>query len=104
GEAILKATGPSRRAIAAIFCLSLMPFAAAAQDAPAQDTAVRYPDALFGDWGGVKSGLADAGIRLKLDYVTETAWNVAGGLRAGADFTHQIGIQGVIDWDKIAGI
>jgi len=103
GETILKATVPSRRVIAAIFCLGLMPFAGA-QDANAQETQARYPDALFGDWGGVKSGLADVGIKLKLDYVTETAWNVAGGLRAGADFTHQIGIQGVIDWDKIAGV
>jgi porin len=59
---------------------------------------------LFGDWGGVRSKLADRGIVLQLDYTTESVWNVSGGRRRGADYAHQIGLSADIDWGKLAGI
>lgn len=59
---------------------------------------------LFGDWGGILTYLGDLGVDLKLDYTTETAWNVSGGRRQGADYADQIGLQADIDWEKLAGI
>ncbi len=88
-----------RHTLAAV-CLALIPLAGAA----AQDGNARYPDALFGDWGGVKSGLADAGIKLKLDYVTETDWTVAGGAGAGAGVHPPNGIAGSLGWGTQTGI
>jgi porin len=62
------------------------------------------PQHLFGDWGGVRTYLGDLGIDFNLDYTTETAGNVSGGLRQGIDFAQQIGMQLDLDWQKLAGI
>lgn len=62
------------------------------------------PEHLFGDWGGIRTYLGDHGIDVNLDYTTETAANVSGGLRRGVDYAHQIGLQVDIDWQKLAGI
>jgi porin len=62
------------------------------------------PPHLFGDWGGARSTLGDLGIDLQLDNTTETAWNVSGGRRRGADFAYQIGLQADIDWEKLARV
>lgn len=62
------------------------------------------PQHLFGDWGGVRTYLGNLGIDLSLDYTTESAANIAGGLRRGVDYAHQIGIQLDMDWQKLAGI
>jgi hypothetical protein len=43
------------------------------------------PPHLFGDWGGLRTDLGNYGISLNLDYTTESAGNVAGGLRQGFD-------------------
>jgi porin len=59
---------------------------------------------LFGDWGGLRTDLGNLGINLNLDYTTESAGNVAGGLRQGVDYAHQIGLQFDVDWDALAGI
>ena len=62
------------------------------------------PSHLLSDWGGVRTYLGDLGINLLLDYTAETAWNVSGGQRRGADYAHQFGLQADIDWGKLAGI
>ena len=62
------------------------------------------PQHLFGDWGGARSYLNNLGIDFSLDYTTESAGNVSGGLRRGVDYAHQIGLQIDIDWQKLAGI
>jgi porin len=59
---------------------------------------------LFGDWGGLRTELGNLGINLDLDYTTESAANVAGGLRRGVDYAHQIGLQLDVDWEKLAAI
>ena len=59
---------------------------------------------LFGDWNGLRSYLNKLGIDFNLDYTTESAGNVTGGLRKGVDYADQIGFQLDIDWDKLAGI
>jgi porin len=62
------------------------------------------PSHLLGDWGGLRSYLGKLGIDLSVDYTTESAANVAGGVRRGVDYAHQIGIQVDVDWEKLAGI
>ena len=62
------------------------------------------PAHLLGNWGGVRTYLGDLGVDLHLDYTTETAWNISGGRRRGADYAQQIGLQTDIDWQKLAGI
>jgi porin len=58
---------------------------------------------LLGDWGGLRSYLVKNGIDVNLDYTTESAGNVAGGIGEGFDYAHQIGLQVDTDWQKIAG-
>jgi len=65
------------------------------------------PDArlhLFGDWGGARTYLDNLGINLDVDWTSESAGNVAGGLRQGFDYAQQIGVQLDVDWQKLAGI
>ena len=110
--------GPLARITAAL-AGSILSFAAAsasAQQTDAQDDIVQVQQAaepkaadpgtehLFGDWSGLRTKLADHGVDLSLDYTTETAWNVSGGRRQGADYAHQIGVAANIDWEKLAGV
>jgi hypothetical protein len=39
------------------------------------------------------TGTDSCGITLSLEYITETAWNIAGGIRIGADYADRIGIE-----------
>lgn len=59
---------------------------------------------LFGDWGGLRDALDHRGIGIALDYTTENAAVVSGGIRHGIDYAHQIGLQVDLDWARIAGI
>jgi porin len=62
------------------------------------------PPHLFGDWDGIRTDLGNFGINLNVDYTTESAGNVAGGLRRGVDYAHQIGIQLDVDWERLAAV
>lgn len=57
------------------------------------------PPHLFGDWDGLRTDLGNFGINLNLDYRTQSAGNVAGELRQGFDYAHQIGLQLDVDWE-----
>lgn len=41
---------------------------------------------VFGDWGGLRSWLSNHGIDLDLSYLSEPAWNVAGGMAPGGTY------------------
>jgi len=62
------------------------------------------PAHIFGDWNGYRKTLAELGITYSLTYTAESVYNVAGGLRSGFDYAHQIGLGVNLDWEKIAGI
>ncbi len=62
------------------------------------------PDRLFGDLGGMRSMWESHGINLGLDFISEFAANVSGGLRTGSTFANQVGLTADIDWEKLAGI
>src|SRR5262249_6495107 len=61
-------------------------------------------DHLFGDWGGVRTGLEDAGIKPTLTLVTDFAWNPTGGRDQGATEASNLGLDVVFDLDKIFGL
>ncbi|EUK17439.1 carbohydrate porin [Commensalibacter papalotli (ex Servin-Garciduenas et al. 2014)] len=54
-------------------------------------------------FSGVNQYLDQYGIKLGLNWVTETAGVVSGGKRKGADFTQQIAFSLDIDWEKLVG-
>ncbi len=66
--------------------------------------APKTPDALFGDWGGLRTRLDDDGIKLSVGYKGEAAGNVSGGQRKTATETGQFAFTGAFDMGKIAGI
>ncbi|MCW6509437.1 carbohydrate porin [Lichenifustis flavocetrariae] len=71
---------------------------------PATLPAPPPPDHLFGDWDGFRSRLAKEGITYTLNYTTETAGVVAGGLRRGATYADQKGLSIDMDWQTLAGV
>lgn len=59
---------------------------------------------LFGEWGGVQTRLVSHGINLQLDAITEFAGNVSGGVKKGASFANQVGLEVDVNWERLAGI
>ena len=59
---------------------------------------------VFGDWGGLRSRLSNQGIDLDLSYLSEPAWNLAGGMAPGGTYAGQENLSLDLDWEKIAGI
>jgi porin len=62
------------------------------------------PSFVFGDWGGVRSSLSHQGIDLGLSYLSEPAWNIAGGKALGGTYAGQQNLSVDLDLDKIASI
>ena len=59
---------------------------------------------VLGTWSGAHPWLVSHGINLTLDAISEFAGNVSGGTRRGATFANQIGVQGDVNWERLAGI
>ncbi len=59
---------------------------------------------LLGDPGGILTDLANQGIYVLLDFTSEFAGNVSGGITRGATFANQVGLEVDIDWQRRAGI
>ena len=74
--------------------------ATAAAPAPAPPP----PDKLFGNLGGLTDAWESHGITLGLDWISEFAANVSGGLRTGSTSANQLGFTADIDWEKLAGL
>ena len=65
----------------------------------------KLPDGhALGDWGGVRTTLADHGVDLGLSYLSETAGVVSGGRRSGVDYAHSINLKVDTDMAKLAGV
>ncbi len=58
---------------------------------------------LLGDPGGVRSGLEDHGIYIRLNATAEFAGNT-GGVQQGATSANQIAVQADVDWQRLAGL
>ena len=61
-------------------------------------------DRLFDTWGGLQTDLARQGVNVQIDAVTEFAGNVSGGIKQGATFANQVGVQADINWERLAGL
>lgn len=61
-------------------------------------------DYIFGDWGGLRSWLSNHGIDLGLSYLSENAWDVAGGMARGGTYAGQENLSLNLDWAKIANL
>ena len=81
--------------------VSLGPSQALSQPSSTATPALEH---LFGDWGGVQTRLGNLGISLVVDATSEFAGNVSGGVKQGATFANQVGIEADVDWAKLAGL
>ncbi len=88
----------------ALFGCGLVLGLAAVPAASFAQSADPYSSDLFGSWGLVRPVLADHGVNINLDFITQTAGDVSGGMRQGFDYAQQIGFSADIDWSKLAGI
>ena len=59
---------------------------------------------VFGDWGGLRSSMSNQGVDLGLSYLSEPAWNIAGGKALGGTYAGQQNLSLDLDWEKIAGM
>lgn len=59
---------------------------------------------LLGDWSGARKRLESLGIAIELKYLSETAWNIAGGKRIGADYAGEEEATFGVDLGKLAGL
>jgi porin len=62
------------------------------------------PPSLTGEWGGLRTKLRDEGVDLGVNYVSETAWNPAGGQREKIRETGQFTFATTIDTEKLVGL
>ncbi len=83
------------------------PDAAPAADAGAQDaakpTGFWERDSLTGDWGGVRSSLEDAGVKLGAIETSEGLADLAGGAKTGAVYEGRTELDLDLDLEKLVG-
>jgi porin len=58
----------------------------------------------FGGWDGLQPQLQAQGINIQLDAITEFASNPSGGVKQGATFANQVGLEADVNWERLAGI
>ena len=73
-----------------------------AKDAPAP-TGFWERDRLTGDWGGVRTELEDAGVKLGATETSDGLADVSGGKRTGATYQGETELDLDLDLDKLAG-
>lgn len=84
--------------------VAVLAFAAYAADASAQgQTPAATPRAtLGGDWDGIRTKMAEDGIAIRADYVSESFSVVQGGLRHGSAYAQQLRAGVDLDMARIA--
>ena len=92
-------------ALAAVIAGTLPLHGSLAQAAPtpAPEPDIWHRDALFGDWGGLRSDAADRGLTLGATYIGETLANVHGGIRRDGIYEGRLEFTVDADLAKIAG-
>ena len=65
---------------------------------------VEVPPGLFGDWGGLRTALADHGLDLQLAYINEFATNTQGGTSRESTYADQIYFGGSLDLRRLIGL
>jgi len=62
------------------------------------------PQGLLGDWGGLRTYLADHGVDLELSYINESAVNLRGGDSREAAYADQIYFGGWLNLKQLVGV
>lgn len=84
-----------------IFCSLLLTISTLAPVAAARDASDQH---LFGDWGGLRTQLADDGIDMQAGYGSNTAGNPSGGKSQTARYADQWRLAASFDLGKLANI
>jgi carbohydrate-selective porin OprB len=59
---------------------------------------------VFGNWGGLRNWLSNHGVDLDLSYLSESAWDVAGGKSRGGTYAGQENLKLDLDGEKLVGL
>ncbi len=59
---------------------------------------------LTGDWGGLRTKLAQEGFNFRASYIGEYAYSFSGGKRIGGDYAQQLAVGADVDMGKLAGL
>lgn len=60
-------------------------------------------DYLLGDWGGVRTDLAEAGVGLEFFYFGSVPSNLSGGIKTGSVYQHALLLAADLDLEKLVG-
>lgn len=74
------------------------------RDPVAEQHGADAPQTLTGEWGGLRTRLRDDGVNLSAGYVSESAWNAAGGERERVRETGQFSFGATIDTARLLGL
>ena len=86
--------------LGALLAASLFPPAISAQ---ADDAELWQREKLTGDWGGLRTALANKGVEVDVNYIGETFGVLTGGLRRGATYEGWLRATVEIDLEKLSG-
>lgn len=75
----------------------------AADQDQAQESDLWTRDTMTGDWGGLRTRMADHGLTVGLTEISEMLGNVSGGQRQGFDYMGRTELAVDLDLEKIAG-
>ncbi|ANF58510.1 carbohydrate porin [Halotalea alkalilenta] len=88
------------------YCIATLGACALAGQAQAYSAFDPASPYMFGDWGGNRTALEQAGISFNFDYVGEAGSNVSGGYNSSntTKYADQFAVGALFDLDKLVGI
>jgi porin len=92
------------RGLAAFFAVAFAALSTATVTHAGEGTGRPHDAWLLGDWGGLRTRLLDQGADFQIGHVSETAYNVSGGVRNVVDYTDQITIGATLDLERLVGL
>lgn len=70
----------------------------------AEETKAPYADNLLGNWDGVRSKIADAGVDITIEYKVDFWSNISGGSKRGNNYLDNLDVKFELDGEKLFGI
>ncbi|MDH5719359.1 MAG: carbohydrate porin [Spirochaetia bacterium] len=69
------------------------------------ETKEKIADSYFtGDWGGIRQSMVDKGVTFEMAYISETVYNLGGGISKGYASLGNLDVTLDLDFDKLAGV
>lgn len=93
----------NRQAVGCTFTIFLLAFNPAYTYA-AEETKDPYADNLLGNWDGVRSKIADAGVDITVEYKADLWSNISGGSKRGNNYLDNLDVKFELDGEKLFGI